>query len=143
MELPNTSSRQLTVVLIVLAVLGIGAAFYFYNEARMLREDPQRGAREQAEGLSREVGRLVVLPTDEVPTVATVTNPEALKSQAFFAQAKVGDKVLIYAGARRAVLYDPIARKVLEVTSIVGDNPSVGQGATIDEEPVAETTEEN
>jgi len=64
------------------------------------------------------VGRIIVLPNDEEPTVATVTDPEKLRDQVFFANAKAGDKVLIYTKARKAYLYDPIAGKLVEVAPI-------------------------
>ncbi len=60
---------------------------------------------------AEKVGSLVVLPEGEVPTIAAVSNPEVLKGQAFFAEAKTGDIVLIY--SKKAVLYDPILNKVI------------------------------
>lgn len=63
------------------------------------------------------VGKLVVLP-EEVPTIATVTDLEKLKDQAFFKNAKVGDKVLIYIKARKAILYDAQADKIIELAPL-------------------------
>jgi hypothetical protein len=65
-----------------------------------------------------EVGKVMVLPTDESPTLATVTNPEALKSQPFFAKALEGDKVLIYTTVRKAILWRPSTHKIIEVSDI-------------------------
>lgn len=89
------------------------------------------------------VSRLAVLPEDEVPQVATVTNPEVLRSQPFFAEAKMGDVVLIY--SKKAVLYDPKANKVI-IVAPVNQNASTQeelvpkfQGETIDvDNPEAE-----
>ncbi len=68
------------------------------------------------------VGRLIVLPEDEVPTIATVTDLEALQGQPFFANAKLGDKVLIFAKAGKAILYDPVEQKIVEVAPVnLGD----------------------
>ncbi len=61
------------------------------------------------------VGRLIVLPTDERPTVATVNNLDVLRDKPLFRDAKVGDRVLIYAQAQKAVLYDPDADRIVEV----------------------------
>ncbi|MBP9669332.1 MAG: hypothetical protein KBE09_03515 [Candidatus Pacebacteria bacterium] len=72
----------------------------------------------QVDDLVAEVGRLIVLPENEVPTVATVTEPEKLKDQLFFANAKMGDKVLLYTEAKKAYLYDPVAKKLIEVAPI-------------------------
>ena len=64
------------------------------------------------------VGRLIVLPSGEQPTIATVTDPDKLRDQAFFANAKIGDRVLIYANARKAILYNPDADKIVEVAPL-------------------------
>ena len=72
----------------------------------------------QVDDLVAEVGRLIVLPENEVPTVATVTEPEKLKDQLFFANAKAGHKVLLYTEAKKAYLYDPVAKKLIEVAPI-------------------------
>ncbi len=63
------------------------------------------------------VGRLILLPSDEQPTVATVANLDALKDQPLFRNAKIGDKVLLYSRTHKAVLYDPVADRVIDVAS--------------------------
>ncbi len=89
-----------------------------FMKIRSLSADPQIAAKEEATKLVEEVGSLMVLPKDEVPTIATVTDPEQLKSQTFFANAQKGFKVLLYATAKKAILYDPIAKKIIEVAPI-------------------------
>ena len=102
----------------VLAVLGVGGSVYFYNQFSNLKADPNALAKEEAEELVAMVGKLIVLPETEIPTVATVSEPEKLKDQPFFEKAKAGDKVLLYPEARKAYLYDPTLNKVLEVAPI-------------------------
>ncbi len=70
---------------------------------------------EDIRALLERVGQLIVLPTDEEPTVATVTDPDVLKGEAFFVNANKGDKVIIYVKAKRAILYDPVQHKIVEV----------------------------
>ena len=65
-----------------------------------------------------QVGKLIVLPTGELPTIATITDLKQLKGQAFFNNAKVGDKVLIYTKAQKAILYSPSENKVVEVAPL-------------------------
>ena len=77
---------------------------------------------ETADLLAR-AGALIVLPEGEEPTIATVTDPEKLQDQAFFANAKTGDKVLIYTRAKKAYLFDPVANKLIEVAPLTVDVP--------------------
>lgn len=111
--------RKHTVNVLVVAVLVFGvSAYYFYNEASVLKKDPNKVAREETEKLVAQVGKLIVLPEGEVPTVATVADPEKLKDQAFFVRAKMGDKVLIYTNSKKAFLYDVANNKIVEVAPI-------------------------
>lgn len=133
-------SKVIPILFIVLVVL-IGAAAYLYQQVATLQSDPEALARQEAEALVAEVSKVILLPQGEVPTVATVSDPTALADQAFFAKAKVGDKVLLYPQARKAYLYDPSAKKVLEVAPInLGDvgNVSPQPAPEVEEEPVPE-----
>lgn len=105
-------------VLVVVTVVAFGSAYYFYNEAATLKNDPNKVAREETAQLVAQIGKLIVLPEGETPTVATVSDPEKLKDQPFFAHAKKGDKVLIYTNARKALLYDIENKKIVEVAPI-------------------------
>lgn len=77
----------------------------------------------EVEDVVTRVGKLIVLPQGEEPTVATVTDPALLKDQAFFANAKTGHKVLIYTQARKAFLYDPERNILIEAAPLVVDVP--------------------
>lgn len=108
----------LFVVLGLLLVLALTAAGYLYLQLNDYKNDPQRIMQDELNGLVKKVGGLIVLPDNEQPTVATVTNLEKLKSQPFFNKAKVGDKVLIYTNAKKAILYDPVNNKIVEVAPL-------------------------
>jgi hypothetical protein len=62
-----------------------------------------------------KVSKLMYLPEDEVPTVATIKNLDSLKNQPFYQNAKVGDMVLFYSKAKKAILYDPNSNKIVNV----------------------------
>jgi hypothetical protein len=100
--------RMLVLVLLVIALLW-GAGYVYKNNIR-----PQAGNASTVEKISK----LIILPADETPTIATVSDLEALKGQPFFADAKVGDIVLIYANAKKAILYDPVLNKIVNATSV-------------------------
>ncbi len=108
------------VSLLVLSLVFLGALYFLREWRGRTVVDVQNNAeaKSNAQALVEEVSRLISLPQDEEPTVATVSDPQLLKNQAFFANAKAGDKVLIYTRARKAVLYDPVNKKILEVAPL-------------------------
>ncbi len=87
-------------------------------------EDPQAEAKKQTEELLQKVGQLMVLPTDEEPTIATVSDLSKLSEQEFFKNAQLGDKVIIYYKAKKAILYRPFENKIIELAPLVGDQVS-------------------
>src|SRR3989344_2300142 len=100
---------------VVVAIVAFGSAYYFYSKYSDLRANPNKVAQEETAKVVAKVSKLIVLPEGETPTVATVADPELLKNQPFFAKAKKGDKVLIYANARKAIIYDPESTRIVEV----------------------------
>ena len=75
-------------------------------------------AKNDVASLVEKVGKLILLPQGEIPTVAAVADLTPLKEQSFFKNAKKGDIVLMYARAKKAVLYDPSANIIIEVAPI-------------------------
>lgn len=112
-----TTRRNIFIIMAVLVILLAVTAVYFY------RKSTQSGdiSPTETKALMRKVGNLVVLPEDETPTIATVSDPAALKDQAFFIGAKKGDKVLIYSTAKKAILYDPVINKVVNIAPLSVD----------------------
>lgn len=115
--------HHLLIILVGLLAVSFGAAIYFYNQAAALKDNPDKTTKEEIEKLVTQVGKLIVLPEGEMPTVATVSDPKKLQSQIFFAKAKKGDRVLIYTNSKKAILYDQENNKIVEVAPI-----NIGQG---------------
>lgn len=130
------------IILFVLFVGSAAVAAYFYNQLNALRANPQASAQKEAEQLVASVSRLIVLPEGEVPTIATVQDPELLKEQPFFANAKKGDKVLIYTNAKKAILYDPVSNKIVEVAPVNIGNPEGASEETPTPSPIGGSEEE-
>lgn len=78
---------------------------------------------EEIEKLVNRVSDLILLPAGETPDVATVNDLSQVRSQDFFRNAEVGDKVLIYASAKKAYLYRPDTHKLIEVGIVSRGNP--------------------
>lgn len=128
-------------VLIVLIFVMAGVTAYMYTQYSDLKSDPAKESQAEAVRLTEQVGKLMVLPEGEQPTIATVTDVEKLVEQPFFAKAKNGDKVLIFTGAKKAILFDPIANKIIEVAPInIGDSTKAKQVAPKPVAPAPETT---
>lgn len=110
--------KFITVIVPMIAVIAIVLSGYFYLQVRTLSKNPQAIAQKETDDIVAKVSKLAVLPEGETPTIATVSDPEALKDQAFFANAVKGDKVLIYAQAKKAFLYSVTMDKILDVAPL-------------------------
>ena len=53
------------------------------------------------------VGELIILPENELPKIVVMTELNIPKDQIFFDNAEVGDQLILYPLARRAILYSP------------------------------------
>lgn len=96
--------------------------------------DPQQNAQAEADQIKAEVSQLIELP-DESPTIATVVDVEKLKGQEFFANAQNGDRVLLFAQTKKAVLYRPGTKKIIEVAPInIGDQEGTTAGESTSED---------
>lgn len=126
MQKSGLKNKFMRITVPVIAVVAILLAGYFYMQVRDLKKDPNLAAQKEAVALVEKVGKLIVLPAGEIPTVAIVSDPEALKDQPFFANAVKGDKVLIYAEAKKAVLYSVSMNKIIDVAPLnIGNQKSV------------------
>jgi hypothetical protein len=106
------------VVAIVLVFIGLTYGYlHTRNELNRL-SNPKNAAQNDTEKVVDKVGKLIVLPSGETPTAATVSDVGKLKSQEFFSRAQNGDKVLVYAKSGRAVLYRPSINKVVEYSKV-------------------------
>jgi hypothetical protein len=105
----------------VLLILLVGVVVFVM---RMTKDDPQEAARKEAEEVVAAVSKLMVLPADEEPIIATVADPAQLMDQPFFKNASKGDKVLIYNNAKKAILYSPEQNLVVDVAPLSVGTPT-------------------
>lgn len=124
----RVAGKKTTVVVWVLGAMlvgALGAAGYFYYQY----QNTKPGAIEAKEvaSLMDTLGSMIYLPEGEEPTLATVTDKEKLAEQSFFQKAENGDKVLIYSGSGRAILYRPSTKKIVDVTSVNVQAPPQSQ----------------
>ena len=136
------TKRLILILMLLVVILGATTFYLFYKNSKLTGSyNSTLAIEEEAKTLALKVGKLIVLPIDEVPTIATLSDPKALKNQTFFVDAKKGDKVLIYTNNRKAILYDPVANKVINVTSLnIGTEKAATPASTTIINPA---TEEN
>ena len=136
---------NLKVAFIVSIVLVVGltiTSLSYYKKVKKLSANPQQISQEENQKIIDAIGKLVLLPEGEVPTIATVTDPTKLKSQqAFFARAAEGAKVLIYTSALKAIMYRPSENKIIEIAPLVIGSPNSTPAPAPKATP--ETTESN
>jgi hypothetical protein len=103
-------------------VASLATAGYFYKQNRDIKANPNSVSQKEVASLTKSVGKLMTVPTDEQPTVATVQDKEKLKDQPFFKDAQNGDKLLIYTKAQKAIIYRESQNKLVNVGPVSLDN---------------------
>lgn len=120
--------RPLVIGLVILLFLiATAPSYYFYTKFLAAQKASQKSTEptsEEAKQLKEKVGKLMELPVGEEPTIATVTDADKLRSQAFFTHAQNGDRVLIFPNTKKAVLYRPSINKIIEVGPVNIGTPS-------------------
>lgn len=91
---------------IVLALLG----FILANKAMIKEPVPtpeESGTEIQVDKILSQLGKHILLPTEEVPAVAEITEQELTQNpQPFYLNAKPGDYLILYPAFQRAMIFD-------------------------------------
>ncbi|OGK57547.1 hypothetical protein A3I50_05255 [Candidatus Roizmanbacteria bacterium RIFCSPLOWO2_02_FULL_37_9] len=136
----------------ILAVVGTITSVYFYKKYQTAEKKFKEAnliSQYDVRALVAKVGKLIKLPSGELPTIATITDLEKIKQEPFFAKAKVGDKVLLYMQAKKAFLYDPVNNLIVEVgpltlpSGIPTPTPSTESSDTLRQEDIQGTQTQN
>lgn len=113
------------ILLIILGVIiGVGFTFLYIQKFGIpFRNMSQNISKIEQEKILNEmvekVGKLIILPQDEVPVMATIEDAETLmKKEVFYAGTKNGDIVLMYQKALKAVVYSPDRNIIVNVGPI-------------------------
>lgn len=125
------SKKMVAIILLGIVFFGaVGSAGYFYYQYKKLSSSEI--SKDEISSYVSKIGKFMVLPEGEVPTMATVADKEKLSSQLFFAKAENGDKVLFFSKAQKAILYRPNLNKVIEATSMSsGSVPDTSASAPV------------
>lgn len=138
--------------LFTLLVLTVAIAGYFFWQYRQTKELADNPTQAEVERIVALVAQHIVLPDNEIPSVAMVTSVEELRDQPFFRNAQNGYQVLVYQQSGLAVMYDPqrdlvvnmaqINPAPLESTDVVPEAPMEEIETPQDEDVSTQQTEE-
>lgn len=138
-ELKVKTSPWTRLLIILFLAIGVAGAwsFWHFRQAEKKLSKPQDAVAKQLQVIKQEeaalvakIARLMVLPEGEEPVIATISDIASLaKNQPFYADAHNGDRVIVYMKAKKAIIYDPNADKIVNVGPIFLEPPS-GQTTT-------------
>jgi len=115
--------KTTNIIILIIVLVSLSLSFYFYYQLHNLKNNTNSGSgNQEVKDLVNKVSKLYLVPSNEDPTIATVSDPEILKTQSFFSLSEKGDKVLIFTKAGKAVLYRPSINKIIE-TAPIKNNP--------------------
>ncbi len=126
----SSKYQKLIIVFIVTTLLGLAVSFFLFNQYSKTQKELKslkkglteaQKPKEQTNDVAKivaEVGKLIKLPEGEVPSIATISNIEKLKDQPFFQNGRNGNILLVYNKASKAILYDPLEKRVIEVAPL-------------------------
>jgi len=102
----------------LLMVASLSVLLYYFHQYHASQKLLSQAQVDNTALLLDVVGKLTVLPQDELPNIATINDVKELPNQAFFKQAQKGDKLLVFSKSQTAILYRPSLNKIVVVTSI-------------------------
>jgi|GEM_PF-5321652 len=117
-----TLSRRNMLTLLAVLVLAGAIAYLFWQNMQLRSPEYQAEAQKRANTeLIDRVSKVVVLPTDQEPTIATITKVDELKkvNATFYGDAQDGDKILFY--STRAVIYRESEGKIINIAPVTLD----------------------
>jgi len=123
--------KFINIVFIFFILIMIILGFLFFDKIKKVRND-YLDKKEFTNNIVKDNNDLLIkisniyqFPSEEEPTIATVSDPSLLKDQSFFLKSEIGDKVLFFTKAKKAILYRPSTDKILDIVSISSGSSGV------------------
>jgi hypothetical protein len=148
---PNVKSKKKIVTRALLIVLGViigvaGTFLYIQKYGIPFNKVLQNVSKAEEERVLQEtinrVSKLIVLPKEETPVIATITDASALMvKEPFYTGSENGDVVLMYQKALKAIIYSPGRNIIVNVGPVYippeGQNPD---GSLVETKQASSTT---
>jgi len=107
----------LTVLFVLLILGGVGLWFLWHHS---------HTATAQRQAVVGKIGKLVILPGNETPALAEVTDKTKLDTNSILKEAENGDQVLIYTQNAKIIIYRPSDNKIVDIGPLlVGTSGSI------------------
>lgn len=113
---PGTKQASLFIALGLIVVFAGVLGFMRYSNGYWAWASEEVRQSVLVENAVAAAGKLMLLPDNEEPLIATILDVEALKAeQAFYSNAQNGDQLLIFGNSLRAVIYSPERNMIVNV----------------------------
>lgn len=112
-------------VVIVIVIAGFVAGYLVFGKNASLGQ-------KELDAAKANVSQLILLPTDEEPTLAEVTDKALVKDPFLANKSENGDQVLVFTKNKLVIIYRPSINKIVTVGSVTTDPAIVeAQGITL------------
>lgn len=108
-------NKKLIIIIFAVVAIALGVYFVFGNNHK------NATTKKDMQAVLAKVEKLAIVPKNEDPTLATVTDTNSLKDSFLKANAKNGDKVLIFYNAKKVYIYRPSENKIVNIGPLVVD----------------------
>ncbi len=118
------------IVWLLPSVVAVGMAVFFYIQWQKAQQAVNTVENKQTEtvaqtkhkeiqSIEEQLDEVVLLPRGETPTLITIKDKDEIReNKEFFTDAQDGDKVLVYQQAKKAFLYRPSTKKLINLAPI-------------------------
>ena len=145
----STKGSKKFTILLLIAIVVVGVLFYRADRDRReaerklqettqkleeIKKSSENSGAAAAKRILERVRMLINVPTDPEPTVATITDIEALrKTNDFYKKGENNDNLIIT--KERAILYDPDRNIILDVVPIIINQDEQAKSASPSPKP--------
>ena len=109
----STLRLAVGVIAIVLVLVSIGFGIYYYAQYQALKKNPSASTEQANKTLLTKLSKIMELPTDEEPQIASITDKSKLGEDPFFVNAKNDDYLIVYSKARKIIIYRESENKII------------------------------
>lgn len=122
MKIKFINKKIIIILLFIFICLFSFLILYKYIEYKNLLKNSNNLIKIESQKILSNVGEMFLLPKDEIPTIATITDKNQLEKSDFYKQTDNGDKLIIYSKNQLAIVYRPSINKIITSAKINSSN---------------------